>query len=116
MVGAPGKTVGANSSQGAAYLFNSNGGHVNWTQVTRYTASDGGTNDALGNSVALFVDTNGLRGINAVAGAWGHNGNQGAIYFFPGSEKFVAPTAVAQDAFGWAVATSANGTVVGAND
>ena len=58
LVGAPGKSVGGNPRQGAAYLFEQNaGGPGNWGQTVVLTASDGVTNSYFADSVALSGDT-----------------------------------------------------------
>jgi hypothetical protein len=61
---------------GAAYVFYKHqGGAYNWGQVTKLTASDRGLNNFFGASVALSEEY-------ALAGAWGHNNNQGKCYTF----------------------------------
>jgi len=58
LVGAPNVTVGSNSRQGAAYLFEQDaGGPDNWGQVITLTASDGVTNSYFADSVVLSGDT-----------------------------------------------------------
>jgi hypothetical protein len=52
LIGALGKTVGRNASEGAAYVFTRNGG--TWRQQgSVLTAADGAANDGFGWSVAL---------------------------------------------------------------
>ena len=55
LVGCGGKNVGSNSSQGAAYVFTSNGGA--WTQQAELTASDGAELDLFGSAVTLAGNT-----------------------------------------------------------
>jgi hypothetical protein len=58
LVGVPGKAVGENPRQGAAYLFEQGaGGPDNWGQTAVLTASDGVTNSYFAESVALSGDT-----------------------------------------------------------
>jgi uncharacterized membrane protein len=77
VIGAFGRTVGANQVQGAAYVFVRSGG--TWSQQQDLTASDGATGDEYGFSVAVSGDT-------AVVGAYsktvGANQAQGAAYTF----------------------------------
>ena len=63
IVGAYRHQVGANASQGTAYIFVQEGGR--WTQQAELTASDGQTDDELG--LAVSVD-----GTTAIVGAAGH--------------------------------------------
>ncbi|HUZ14672.1 MAG TPA: hypothetical protein VMU72_00665 [Gaiellaceae bacterium] len=78
VAGTPFHAVGANSGQGAVYVFTEpNGGWSTATQTAELTASDGAANDNLGSSVAVSGDT-------IVAGAIlinSHSG-QGAVYVF----------------------------------
>ncbi|MFI5300457.1 MAG: hypothetical protein ACHREM_20410 [Polyangiales bacterium] len=74
IVGADNKAVGANTAQGAAYVFTQSG--TTWTQQPRLVATGGGTNDYFGYAVA--VD-----GTTALVGASGFNGSPaGAAYIF----------------------------------
>src|SRR5262249_49366842 len=58
VAGAPGAMVGANASQGAAYvLVKPPSGWATATETARLTASDGTVNDNLGASVAVSGDT-----------------------------------------------------------
>ncbi|HLI27309.1 MAG TPA: FG-GAP repeat protein, partial [Chloroflexota bacterium] len=82
LVGAP----GANSSQGAAYVFTRSG--ASWSQQQKLVASPGATNDQFGASVALSGD-----GSTALIGALGTNSNQGAAYAF--APPTPTPTATA---------------------
>jgi hypothetical protein len=76
VAGAPYETVGANSEQGAVYLFvqPQNGWH-NMTQTAKLTASNGTADGDLGFSVSISANT-------IVAGAPGARGSHGAGYIF----------------------------------
>jgi hypothetical protein len=77
VAGAPTDAVGANGLQGSGYVFARSGGV--WTEEQKLTASDGGTGDRFGSSVAINGDT-------IVAGApdddVGANLDQGSVYVF----------------------------------
>jgi hypothetical protein len=79
LIGAQVKTIGSNSGQGAAYLFERNGS--TWQQQTQLTAADGAANNFFGASVALSSN-----GKTALIGAFGKtvgsNQVQGAAYVF----------------------------------
>ncbi|MGA2976764.1 MAG: chitobiase/beta-hexosaminidase C-terminal domain-containing protein [Spirochaetia bacterium] len=79
VIGAYGKTVGTNSSQGAAYVFTSSGS--SWTQTRKLTTDDGAASDNFGFSVTASSD-----GSTLVIGAYnktiGSNNSQGAAYAF----------------------------------
>ena len=121
VVGAPGHPVGANASQGAAYVFvEPKTGWANMTQVAELTSSDGGANDAFGSSVAISGDT-------VVVGAPGAtiDGNlyQGAAYVFTEpaggwanmtqTAKLTASDGGLDNTFGQSVAIDTNTVVVG---
>jgi hypothetical protein len=118
--GAPSHQVGPNAGQGAAYVFTMPaGGWQNATQTAQLTASDGGSGDILGYSVAMAGDT-------IVAGAPGHlnaPGNVGKVYVFtmpgPGWQtgtEDAAITGVGGDStlLGWSVAMDGDTIVAGA--
>jgi hypothetical protein len=116
LVGASYKTIGANSRQGAAYVFTFNGS--TWVQQQELTASDGAGGDAFGWSVALS-------GTTALVGGPGHSiGSsraQGAAYVFTfnGSswvqkKELTASDGAEGDSFGWSVALSGATALVGA--
>jgi hypothetical protein len=123
VAGGPGATVGANSFQGAAYVFvRSVGGWASGTETARLTASDGASGDGLGDSVAVSAD-----GSTLVAGAGfatvGANLIQGAVYVFvrpaggwaSGTQtaKLTASDGATQDELGFSgVAVSAAGSTV----
>ena len=77
LVGAAGKNIDSNGTQGAAYVFVRSGS--SWTQQARLTASDGAARDRFGISVAIS-------GNYALVGAYdktiGSNNKQGAAYVF----------------------------------
>ena len=74
VVGIPSKTIGGNDVQGAAYVFNRQGG--SWFEGQKLIASDGGFADSFGFSVAISGST-------VVVGAPnGGDINQGAAYVF----------------------------------
>jgi hypothetical protein len=116
LVGSPGDTVGANSSQGSAYLFTRSG--TAWSQQRRLTAADGDEYDEFGISVALDGDT-------ALVGAYSDdiapNVDQGSAYVSTRSgtswsapDKLTASDGAAEDFFGWSVALSGDTALVGA--
>ena len=87
VAGAPGADVGANLSQGAAYLYaKPGGGWATNTQTQKLTASDGAQNDSLGTAVAVSVGT-------VVAGApyatVDPDPQEGAAYVFQGGTTAV---------------------------
>jgi nucleoside-specific outer membrane channel protein Tsx len=116
VVGAPQKTVGSNSTQGAAYVFVQSGG--TWSQQAELTASDGAAYDQFGSSVAVSGST-------VVVGAgWrtvGSNNSQGAVYVFGESggtwsqqAELTASDGANNNYFGFSVALSGSTVVVGA--
>jgi uncharacterized protein (TIGR03437 family) len=113
VVGAYGKTVGSNNSQGAAYVFTQSG--ANWTQLAELIASDGAAGDYFGRSVSLSADT-------AVIGAPYRNGGRGAAYVFVrnGSTwtqqaELTASDGAAAASFGYSVSVSGDTVMVGAS-
>jgi hypothetical protein len=122
VVGAPGRTVGSNVSQGAAYVFVQSGG--TWSQQAELTASDGTAQDYFGGSVAV-------NGTTVVVGARCHPGldfcaespGPGAAYVFVQSggtwtqqAELTASDKAGGDEFGYSVAVSGSTVVVGASD
>jgi len=77
LIGADVSTVGSNTSQGKAYLFNESGG--NWSLFDTLVASDGATDDFFGAALALDGPTPLISTPHPVI-----NGNtwQGAAYFY----------------------------------
>ena len=101
-----------NGQKGAAYVFVRNG--VVWSQQQELTASDGAMQDYFGSSVSVSGDT-------AAVGAWGRNGNQGAVYIFVRSgtawslqQELTASDGVAYDRFGFSVSVSGDTAAIGA--
>jgi FG-GAP repeat len=88
VAGVPSRTVGANQSQGAAYVFSNTTGN-NWPQTAELTAGDGAAGDLLGRSVTLS-------GTTVFAGAPEHtvgsNVFQGTVYVFGGPAVSVGLT------------------------
>ncbi len=116
LFGAPSKTIGSNSVQGAVYVFQDSGG--TWSQQQELTASNGVQGDSFGASVALS-------GTTALVGAYykkiGSNPGQGAAYVFQDSggtwsqqQELTANDGAATDYFGWSVALSGTTALVGA--
>jgi hypothetical protein len=77
LIGADVSTVGSNTSQGKAYLFNESNG--NWSQSATLVASDGATDDFFG--AALTLDGPTLL-VSTPHPTIGGNTYQGAAYFY----------------------------------
>ena len=106
-LGAYNATIGANSHQGAAYIFMS-------PPANKLTASDGAANDNFGRSVSISKDT-------AIVGAYQANSSQGAAYIFTRSgdtwsqtEELTASDGTPGSNFGNSVAISGDTVIVGA--
>jgi len=104
--------VKAHNDTGAIYVFTDSGG--TWTQQAELWASDGETENYFGDKVAIS-------GKRIVAGAPGHDNEQGAVYVFTGSgatwkqvDELTASDGGANDCFGWAVGVSGKTVLVGA--
>lgn len=104
--------VGDNGFQGAAYVFNRQGG--SWVEAQKLTASDGAAFDEFGQSVAVSGST-------IVIGAFFDNNRQGAAYVFDCQvgnwvevQKLTASDGAVSDLFGWSIAISGSTVVVGA--
>ena len=121
-VGAPQRTVGGNTDQGAAYVFTKPGaGWTNETQTAELTASDGAAFDALGWAVALSGDT---LAVGAPLRTVGANDGQGAVYVYtkPGAgwtnatqtAELTASDGAAGDQLGSSVAASTSTITAGA--
>jgi len=115
LVGATGDDVGANDSQGSAYVFTRSG--TAWSLQHKLTASDGAGEDYFGISVALSGDT---ALVGADGDAFGANDNQGSAYVFTRSGttwtqqgKLTASDGAAEDWFGGSVALSGDTALVG---
>ncbi|MES2773155.1 MAG: hypothetical protein V4722_03170 [Bacteroidota bacterium] len=117
IIGASGKTVGVNASQGAAYIYFFNG--TTWEQLQTLTASDGAANDFFGVSVSI-------NGNFAIVGARGKtvggNVSQGKVYFFVNNGSswvqlgtgLTASDGTANDYLGFSVSISGNYAIAGA--
>jgi uncharacterized repeat protein (TIGR01451 family) len=117
LIGMPGEDVGANSNQGAAYVFVRSG--AAWAMQARLTASDGAADDVFGEAVAIDGDT-------AVVGAWrddnGANIDEGSGYVFVRNgtswtqqAKLLAFQGAAEDFLGRSVAISGDSVLLGAH-
>jgi len=117
IVGAQTADVGANSNQGAAYVFyRDQGGADNWGQVKKLVASDGAADDNFGISIAISGD-------GAIIGA-PYGDDKGSAYTFGRNvggpdnwgqaAKYVASDGAAGDCFGYTVGLSGLTAVVGA--
>ena len=125
VIGAPGKTIGYNSLQGAAYVFTCSGIPCTWTQQQKLTASDGVSRDVFGTRVAVSGNT-------VIVG---NNSSQGAAYVFTCSgtpctwtgrrwwpfttrkqqqQELTAADGGSGDEFGYSVAVSGNTAIIGA--
>src|SRR6266700_2768201 len=117
LVGSPVANINGHSGQGAVYTFTNVNGI--WSFAQKLVASDGGTNDGFGESVALDRDT-------ALVGAYGatvdgHSG-QGAAYIFTNSggtltqtQKLTANDGESNANFGNAVALDNQQALIGAD-
>lgn len=117
LIGAYYQTIGANSFQGAVYVFTESNGV--WTQTQELTASDGAGGDNFGTSVAIDGDT---VLIGAPSVAIGSNLNVGAAYVFTRSggtwiqgQKLMADDGAASSTFGISVAVRGSMTLIGAH-
>src|SRR5262245_13597692 len=118
VVGAIGDKIGANQSQGSAYVFTRSGGI--WTQQQKLIADDGGAGDCFGIAVALSSET---LAVGAYVDNIGANVSQGSAYVFTRSggiwtqqQKLIADDGAADDYFGESVALDGDMLVVGARN
>lgn len=116
LVGANGKSVGGNNSQGAAYVFVNNG--TSWVQEQRLTANDGSASDFFGRSVAVSSNGSVLL-VGAEQKIVGGNAGQGAVYVYLSTgdtwlqvQRLTASDGSAGDYFGYSVSLSSDGGVV----
>ena len=114
LVGDGNASVGANATQGAAYVFTRSAGA--WTQRARLLASNGAAADRFGSAVALDGGT----AVIAATGADAVVTNSGAAYVFVGSAStwtqqtiLLDPSPVNNGSFGTSVAVSGNTALVG---
>jgi trimeric autotransporter adhesin len=117
VVGAPDHTVGANSEEGAAYVFAQNVGGT-WIQKAELTASDGAADDNFGTSVAVSGSTVVVGADNHTVGS---NSGQGAAYVFvegggtwSQQAELISTDGAAHDHFGDSVALAGSTAVAGA--
>jgi hypothetical protein len=104
------------SAVGAAYIFKTSNG-TTWTQIAKLLATDGAAGDQFGYSVGMSSD-----GTTAIVGASNKSGGVGAAYTFETTNgttwtqasKITASDGAANDQFGYSVAISTNGVIVGA--
>jgi len=122
VAGAVDATVGGNLEQGAVYVFvKPRSGWADGTQTAKLIASDGASDNLLGLSVAISVDTVVVGADLATVGA---NASQGAAYVFvkprsgwaDGTQtaKLIASDGASLDRLGASVAVSGGTVVAGA--
>ena len=115
IVGAHLADVGANSGQGAVYVFTRSGS--NWTQQAKLIAADGAASDRFGNSIAIYGDTIIVGATDADVGGII---DAGAAYIFTGSgsnwTQQAKLTPAGRDAFGLSVDIEGDTVIVGAPD
>jgi hypothetical protein len=105
--------VAANADEGAAYVFTRSGGV--WAQQQKLLASDGGTRDYFGHSIAISGDVLVASASNDVAA----NGNRGSAYVFTHSgglwkeQQKLVPDDVGNHYFGTSVALTTGSVIVG---
>jgi FG-GAP repeat len=117
VVGAQNDDGAAGFNQGSAYVFVRSGGV--WTQQQKLEASDPGSDDLFGESVAIAGETL-VIGAESFSGAAGQD--QGSAYVFVRSggvwtqqQKLEASDAAAGDRFGASVAIAGDTVVAGAS-
>ena len=108
VVGAPIKTIGAHFAQGAAYVFQRQGG--SWIETQKFTASDGSVFDFFGKSVAISGSTIVVGAVNKAAYVFNRLGGS-----WVETQKLTGSDAGANDNFGLSVAISGSTIVVGAS-
>ena len=113
VVGAPCHTASAQQCPGAAYVFSGSGS--SWTQQAELQDPGQGTYDFFGLDVTFASRS-------ILVGAYGENGNQGAVFVYTlhghaWAEKaeIADPAATANDFFGISIAASKKTLVVGAS-
>jgi hypothetical protein len=116
IVGADWQSTSPNTANGAAYVFTRSGS--TWTQQAKLLASDRGTYERFGKSVALSADGNTAL-IGAEQQSTSPASDNGAAYIFTRSggtwtqkQKLLAPDRASSDFFGISVALSAYGNTV----
>jgi hypothetical protein len=108
--------AGANTMQGAAYVFTSDG--ATWSEMQKLVADDGQSWDDFGSAIGFDGAT---LAIGAQYAAFGDNAGQGAAYVFAPSggawtqvAKLSSSDGAASDAFGESIALSGTTLVAGA--
>ncbi len=108
--------IGASTTQGAAYVFTSNG--VTWTQQARLVPADGATGIRFGGAVAL---SGGIALVGAELDDVGSNARQGSAYVFSQAgttwiqqAELAALDGAVDDRFGSSVALYLDTALVGA--
>lgn len=116
VIGASGATIGANTDQGAAYVFVRNGSA--WTEQAKLTADDGTENDWFGIGIGLDGDTVIIGSYYAEVNS---NPMQGSAYVFTRSgsawsqqQKLIAGDGTENDWFGRTVALDGDTVAIGA--
>jgi hypothetical protein len=116
LIGSNTDAVGANTTQGSAYVFTRAGS--TWTQQAQLTAADGAINDQFGVSVALSGDT---ALVGSLLDDVGANSNQGSAYVYTRSgsiwtqqAQLLASDGAGNDWFGFDVALEGDTALVGA--
>ncbi len=116
IVGARGKDVGTNTTQGKAYIFKRSG--TLWSQEASIVASDGAEGDVFGFSVSISGD---YSIVGAVYKDIGTNINQGKAYIYKRTgtswsqeADIVASDGAASDNFGYSVSITGGYAIVGA--
>jgi hypothetical protein len=114
IIGAFQEDTGANTNNGAAYIFTRSGS--TWTQQAKLLASDAATEDSFGISVSLSADGNTAM-VGAYAESTSPNTGNGAVYVFTRSgttwtqqQKLLASDAASTEDFGWSIALSLDGS------
>ncbi len=120
LIGSPAAAIGGQSSSGAAYVFARDPDLGTWSNQAKLVASDFGTGDLFGSSLALYGDT---AIVGAYAADFGGNGGVGAAYVFvrsSGTPAFVqqamlfASDRTSGDVFGSSVALAGDTALIGA--
>ena len=113
VIGAFRSDSGFNDS-GAAYIFEKDDVHKSWVQIQKLMPEDQGANDYFGYSVAIS-------GEKAAIGAYGKDGQAGAVYVFQKTDtgweqlqKLTVLSSQGNDKFGWSIAMEKDTIVVGA--
>lgn len=124
VVGALYATIGGNSSQGAAYIFQRDqGGTNNWGEVAKLEAPSGEADDNFGAAVTIDGDT---VAVGALLGdSIANNDDEGAVYIYERNQggannwglikKISASDGASGASFSWAISLSGDRLAVGSN-